>query len=156
MSRNSLEQRESRVSRENRLGNHIASLVVNGVILWIMNALPSWNIPYLLASYKSALPAINLSLYVQMAMNVVLIFYRPHYFYHLSKVVRAGFSIYAISTILRVFPLDFSTIPFPAGVPSLNFITRVVLFIALGASAIDGIVNAVRFLGRVFRGEIED
>ena len=156
MNRNLIDRRESRVTRQNRLGNYIASLIFDGAILWVMNALPSWNIPYLLASYKSALPAITLSLTVQIAMNLVLIFYHPRFFHHLAQVVTAGFSIYAISTILRIFPVDFSTVPFPGDLPSLNFMARIVLYIALGASAIGGIVHSVKFLGRIFRGEIEE
>lgn len=147
--KNSLER------RENRMGNYIASLVLGGVFLWVMNALPSWNVPVLLESYARALPAINLSLWVQIAMNIVLIFYHPRFFHHLGQIVIAGFSIFAIATIVTVFPLDFSVIVVPRGVPSLNLIARLVLIIALGGTAIGAVVHFFKFLAHLFRGEVE-
>jgi len=142
--------------RENRIGTYISTLVLGGVALWVMNKLPSWNIPYLLDSYQNALPAINLSLYVQIAMNLVLLFYHPRFFHHLSQVVTAGFSIFAISTILRIFPLDFSSIVLPTGVPSINLMARIALGVAIGGAAIGALVHAVKFLAHIFRGEVED
>lgn len=141
--------------RENRMSGYIASLILGGALLWVMNALPSWRVPFLLDSYSRTLPAINLSLWVQIAMNIVLIFYHPRFFHHLGQVVIAGFSIFAIATIAAVFPLDFSSIVLPATAPTLNLIARLALYIAMGGTAIGAIVHFFKFLGRIFRGEIE-
>lgn len=147
--RNSIER------RENRLGGYVVALIANGVLFWVMNRLPSWNIPYLLDSYSGALPSINLALSVSVAMNVVLLFYHPRYFHHLAQVVLAGFSIFAVSAIARIFPLDFSSIPLPPGTPSLNFLARLALYVVIGATAIGALVHAVKFLAHLFRGEVE-
>ena len=155
MRERSLERRETRVVRENHPAGYIASILANGAILWVMNALPGWNLPYLLDSYSTVLPAINLSLAVQLSMNLVLIFYHPRFFHHLAQVVTAGFSIYAIAALARVFPLDFSSIPMPNGAPGLNLIVRFALFVAIGGLAIGAIVHAFKFLGRIFRGDVE-
>lgn len=141
--------------RENRMSSYVASLVFGGALLWVMNALPSWHVPFLLDSYSRALPAINLSLWVQIAMNIVLIFYHPRFFHHLSQVVVAGFSIFAIATIASVFPLDFSSVVLPATAPPLNLIARLALYVALGGTAIGAIVHFFKFFGRIFRGEVE-
>lgn len=141
--------------RENRVSGYIVSLVFGGVLLWVMNALPSWNVPFLLDSYSRALPAINLSIWVQIAMNIVLLFYHPHFFHHLSQVVIAGFSIFAIATVAAVFPVDFSAIVLPSAVPSLNLVAQIVLYVALGGTAIGAIVHFFKFFGRIVRGEVE-
>lgn len=155
MRERSLERRETRLARETHPANYVASILVNGAFLWVMNALPGWNVPYLLDSYTTVLPAINLSLSVQLSMNLVLIFYHPRFFHHLAQVVTTGFSIYAIAAIARVFPLDFSSIPMPSGAPSLNLLVRFALFVGIGGLAIGAVVHAFKFLGRIFRGDVE-
>lgn len=141
--------------RPNRLSAYIFSLIANGVLLWVLNALPGWQIPYLLPSYGTALPALNLTLSVHLAMNAVLLFYHPRYFHHLAQVVLSGFSIYALSTLIRIFPVDFSPLLVPAVATTITFALRVVLYVGVAATAIAAIVHAVKFLRLVFRGELE-
>jgi hypothetical protein len=139
----------SRKSRPNTISGYIASAVFSGVLLWVMNQLPAWKPFFLLDSYSDILWAINMSLTVQIVLNLVLIFFHPLFFHYLIQTVFNLVSIVALVWILRVFPVDFSSCPGEW----LNLTFRIVLIVALVGTAIGGVVNLVHFFRSLFRGE---
>jgi TRAP-type mannitol/chloroaromatic compound transport system permease small subunit len=136
-------------SRPNNIGSYIASAVFNGVFLWVMNQLPLWKPWFLLDSYADVLWAINMSLTVQIVLNLVLIFFHPLFFHYLTQAVFSLVSFIALLWIVRVFPLDFSARPGEW----LNLVVRIVLIVGLVGTAIGGITNLVHFFRALFRGE---
>src|SRR4030042_1758991 len=99
----------SHSSRPNNPGGAVAPAVLNAVMLWVMNQLPVWKPFFLLDSYLDVLSAINMSLIVQIILNLVLVFFHPLFFHHLIQTVFSLVSIIALLWIVRVFPLDFSS-----------------------------------------------
>jgi hypothetical protein len=139
----------SRTSRPNNPSGYIVSAVLNGVFLWVMNQLPLWKPFFLLDSYSEVLWAINMSLIVQIVLNLVLIFFHPLFFHHLIQTVFSLVSIVALVWIVRIFPVDFS-----ARLGGwFNTLFRIVLIVALVGTVIGGITNLVRFFQTLFRGE---
>jgi len=74
-----------RQHRENRLGNYIVGLILDGGLLYVANSLPAWGLPFVLPSYGQILWAVNMSLTVQLGLNIALIFFHPLYFHHLGR-----------------------------------------------------------------------
>jgi TRAP-type mannitol/chloroaromatic compound transport system permease small subunit len=136
-------------SRPNQIGSYIFSAVANGVLLWVMNQLPVWKPWFLLDSYADVLWAINMSLTVQLILNLVLIFFHPLFFHYLIQTVFNLVSIVSLVWFILVFPVDFSARPGDW----LNWVFRIVLVVALVGTVIGGITNLVRFFRALFRGE---
>ncbi len=136
-------------SRPNAISSYIASAVFSGVFLWVMNQLPVWKPWFLLDSYSEVLWAINMSLTVQIVLNLVLIFFHPLFFHYLIQTVFNLVSIVALVWIIRIFPVDFSAGPGDW----LNLVFRIVLIVALVGTTIGGITNLVHFFRTLFRGE---
>jgi len=139
----------SHYSRPNRPAGYIFSAVFNGVLLWVMNQLLVWKPFFLLDSYAQVLWAINMSLIVQIALNLVLVFFHPRFFHYLAQTVFNLVSIVSLAWIVYVFPVDFSS---RLG-DWFNLVFRIVLIIGIVGSAIGGITNFVRFLRALFGAE---
>jgi hypothetical protein len=139
----------SHSTRPNNPGGYIASAVFTGIFLWVMNQLPLWRPFFLLDSYSEVLWAINMSLIVQIVLNLVLIFFHPLFFHHLAQTVFSLVSFISLLWIVRVFPVDFSA---RLG-DWFNLLFRIVLIVALVGTLIGGITHFVRFLQSLFRGE---
>jgi hypothetical protein len=136
----------SHSSRPNHPAGYVAGAIVNGIFLWVMNQLPVWKPFFLLDSYSEVLWAINMSLIVQIVLNLVLIFFHPRFFHYLIQAVFSLVSIVSLVWILRVFPVDFS-----ARLSDLfNWLFRIALIVAIVGSAIGGVTNFVRFLRALF------
>jgi peptidoglycan biosynthesis protein MviN/MurJ (putative lipid II flippase) len=90
-----------------------------------------------------------MSLIVQIILNLVLIFFHPLFFHHLTQTVFSLLSFIALLWIVRVFPLDFSS---RLG-DWFNVLFRVVLIVALVGTLIGGITHFVKFIQALFRGE---
>ncbi len=127
---------------------YLFSAAINGVLLWAVNRLPAWNPFFLLQDrYSEVLWALNMMFIVQIALNVVLVFFHPLFFHYLANTIASLVSIVAFSMLLQVFPVDFS-----ARVGQwANTLFRVVVIVALVGSAIGGAVSFVRFLRTLFR-----
>jgi hypothetical protein len=126
---------------------YLVSAAINGVLLWAVNRLPVWNPFFLLQEkYGEVLWALNMMFIVQIALNVVLVFFHPLFFHYLANTIASLVSIVAFSMLLQVFPVDFSA---RVG-PWANTLFRVVVIIALAGSAIGGAVSFVRFLRTLF------
>jgi hypothetical protein len=139
----------SHSTRPNNPGGYIASAVFTGIFLWVLNQLPLWRPFFLLDSYSEVLWAINMSLIVQIVLNLVLIFFHPLFFHHLAQTVFSLVSFISLLWIVRVFPVDFSA---RLG-DWFNLLFRIVLIVALVGTLIGGITHFVRFLQSLFRGE---
>jgi hypothetical protein len=126
---------------------YLISAAINGVLLWVVNRLPVWKPFFLLDSYSEVLWALDMSLIVQIVLNIVLIFFHPLFFHYLANVVFSLVGIVSLSVLLQVFPVDFSV---RLGHWANTFF-RIVLIVGLVGSAIGGAVHFVRFLRTLFR-----
>jgi len=84
---------------------------------------------FLLDSYARSV-AINMSLIVQIALNLVLVFFHPRFFHYCPDRLQPG-QHRVLAWIVYVFPVDFSS----AG-GRFNLVFRIVLIIGIVGSAI--------------------
>jgi len=131
-----------------RMTDYIFSVVFNIAFLVVVNKVPEWNIAFITDSFPEVLWALNTSLAVSLAGNVILIVFHPRFLHHLFNAVFAVFGILATSVLLSVFPFDFSQL---VG-EWLNILVRIVLIIGIVGSAIGVVVNIVKAIGAVFGG----
>lgn len=141
--------------KENQLGGYIAGVIFGGGLLYVMNNLPAWKVPFLLGSYGEILWAVNLSLTIQLGLNVALMFYHPLYFHYLGQAIMSAAGALALLVVAQVFPIDLSMVPGLGAFPWINLVARVALIAAAFGSAVGAVVNLVRFFARVFKGEVE-
>jgi hypothetical protein len=129
-----------------RMSDYIFSVIFNIAFLVVVNKVPDWNIVFITGSYPDILWAVNTSLAVSLAGNLILIFFHPNFFHYLFNAIFAAFAVLATSIILSVFPFDFSQV---AG-DWLNIVVRVTLVVAIVGSAIGIVVNIVKAVGALF------
>ena len=113
----------------------------------VVNKIPDWNIAFITQAFPDILWAVNTSMAVSLAGNLILIFFHPRFLHHLLNAVFAIFGILATSVILSVFPFDFSVV---VG-DWLNILVRIVLIVGIVGSAIGTVVHIVKTLGAIFR-----
>jgi len=98
-------------------------------------------------SFPEVLWALNTSIAVSLAGNLILIFFHPRFLHHLLTAVFSVFGILATSVLLSVFPFEFAEL---VG-EWLNILVRIVLIVGIVGSAIGVVVNIVKAVGAVFR-----
>lgn len=137
---------ERRAEKDRSVGTYIAGVVANAIVLFLVNKVPDWNLPFITDGYPAVLWAMNLSILVQIGGNALLIFVHPRFLHYLAQTVFNVVSLLAIIVLVAVFPLDFS---FLAGV--INTIARIALIIGAVATGISAIVNLFRTVGSLVR-----
>jgi hypothetical protein len=138
--------RSSRTPR-GRMSDYIFSVIFNIAFLVVVNKVPDWNIVFITDSFPDILWAVNTSLAVSLAGNLILIFFHPRFLHHLLNAVFAAFALLATSMILSVFPFDFSRVTGEW----LTIAVRIALIVGIVGSAISVVVNIVKAVGAVFR-----
>jgi len=137
---------EGRKDKDRSVGAYIAGVVANAIVLFLVNKVPDWNLPFITNGYTAVLWALNLSILVQIGGNALLIFVHPRFLHYLAQTVFNVFSLLAIVVVVAVFPLDFS---FITGV--INPIVRIALIVGAVATGITAIVNLLRAVGSLLR-----
>jgi hypothetical protein len=130
-----------------RMTDYIFAVIFNIAFLVVVNKLPDWNIVFITDSFPEVLWALNTSIAVSLAGNLILIFFHPRFLHHLLTAVFSVFGILATSVLLSVFPFEFAEL---VG-EWLNILVRIVLIVGIVGSAIGVVVNIVKAVGAVFR-----
>jgi len=130
------------IGKKRSAGSYAGAVLGNAVLMVLLNLLPRWDVSGVLPGYADVLWAINLSLGVQIAGNLVLILLHPKWLHHLSNVIFSVVGIVAVSALRRVFPFDFGAL---VG-EWLNVFLRVFLIVVLVIMAVSGLVHLFLFL----------
>jgi hypothetical protein len=123
--------------------DYIFAVIFNIAFLVVVNKLPV----FITDSFPEVLWALNTSIAVSLAGNLILIFFHPRFLHHLLTAVFSVFGILATSVLLSVFPFEFAEL---VG-EWLNILVRIVLIVGIVGSAIGVVVNIVKAVGAVFR-----
>jgi hypothetical protein len=140
--------KSSRMPRKH-LADYILAVAFDIAFLVIVNKIPEWNIPFITDTFPGVLWALNTSIVVSLAGNLILIFFHPRFLHHLLNALFALIGILALSLLLSVFPFDFADL---VG-DWLNKLLRVVLIAAIVGSAIGAVVHLVKAAAAIFRGQ---
>ena len=130
-----------------RMSDYIFSVIFNIAFLVVVNKVPDWNLRFITNSFPDILWAVNTSLAVSLAGNLILIFFHPRFLHYWLNAVFAVFGILALSVILSVFPFDFSQVV----AEWLNILARIVLIVGIVGSVVSIVVNVVKAIGALFR-----
>jgi hypothetical protein len=118
-------------------GNIIAIVVVNSLLAW-----RQWTQGVILESWVGILWATNLSLMVQLAGSLILVFYRPPAMVAFMNMAFNAASLVSLIVFYIVLPLDFT----PLGIAWLNTVIKVLIVVGMGGACISLIVNGVRLM----------
>ena len=118
---------EKKRDSERSIPAYIGAIVANGILLFVVNKLPDWNLRFITSDYSAVLWAMNLSLLVQIGGNFGLIFFHPRFLHHLLNVAFNVVSLLAVVILFTVFPFDFSHVPGAF----LDTIVRIALIVAI-------------------------
>lgn len=111
---------------------YVAAILFNVVMLWVVNNLLAWHVPFITESFVAVLPIMNASILATIVANAAFLAYDPRWFVHLTKVALNLISL-AVTYILYVlYPFDFG--PWDA-------IARVALVLAMVAVCIAVVVE---------------
>lgn len=130
---------------ERSIAGYITSIVGAAVALWVINALPGWELRFLGDDYPAVLWAANLSLLTQIGGRLALIFYHPRVLHNLAQVLFDALSLLALVIILSVFPFDFAAV----SIPWMAALLRVGLVIGIVASVVSAVVHLIRAVGNI-------
>jgi hypothetical protein len=133
----------------------IVLFVMEAVEMALMNTAPLW-LAYtqgvILPNWTAMLWAVNVSLIVRMACNLLLVFRRPARLYLFIQSLATAMGLLSIIVFLVVFPINFGAI----GAAWLNTVLVVFSVIGLTGGTIGVIVNLVRAIrGAEYEGEAE-
>ena len=126
--------------REKKTGELTASAVGNAVCAVLFNTFPLWR-QYtqgvVLDDFIRVLWAVNLSLLVQLAGSLAMIFYRPPRFAAVAQVLGTAAAVLSMIVFYVVFPLDFSVV----GAAWANSVLRVALIAGMAGAGIGFLVQ---------------
>jgi hypothetical protein len=128
-----------------RESGYIASIVVNGILLFIVNHLQQWGAPFITADWVQVIPAMSLSMGATVVANLVFLSCDPAWFRHLLQVGLNLLGLAASYTLYRVFPFSLAGWPFETVGPwGLEFALRLALVLGMLGASIATVVEFVQ------------
>ena len=128
--------------RSTRRIGYVVTILVNGVVLFIMNSLLNWEWPpWLTPEFAEVLPLINASILATMIVTTIYLFYDAPAFKQLAEMLTLAISIAATARTLSVYPFDFSAYTF-----NWDIVMRGILVVALFGMTVGLIVNLVKLI----------
>ncbi len=122
-----------------KISEYIGAIIANGFIVFALNNLYNWGVPFLTESYRNCLWAINVSLGAVIIANFVFIFYDRDRFKHLLQVFTSAASFMALFVINGIFPFVF---PVGAWYVALK-VFLITAMVITGASVVYNIIRII-------------
>jgi hypothetical protein len=132
-------EHEREVREGGRRAGYVATAIVNLIVLYIMNNLLLWHVPFLTDSFVAPLAIMNISLLATVAANLLFLVFDPEWF---RLLVRLGLNLVALAamyTLYIIFPFDF-------GVAGWDTIVRITLVLGMVGVSIGTIVDFIRLV----------
>jgi hypothetical protein len=124
---------------ENRrkISEYIGAIIANGFILFALNNLYKWNVPFLTESYQDCIWAIDVSLGAVIIVIFIFIFYDRDRFKHLLQVFTSAVSFMSLFVIHSIFPFEFPGTAWYIAI-------KVFLIVAMVVTAASAVYNIIR------------
>lgn len=126
---------------------YVVALLVNAALLFAVNTWPGWDVlPFLTEDTPRVLDAVNASIVVSLAANVVYLAQDMPWLRASGDMVTAAVALFAMLQVWQVFPLEF-------GGESIDWalIARVMLALAILGTIIAIIARFVTFMRHLGR-----
>lgn len=135
--------RTPKASAPGRRVGYAVAAVLNGVLLYVVNNLPAWDLfPFLTDDFSRVLWILDLSLLASLLVNVAWIWFDPIWFKGTTQIALNAISLAVTVRMWNVFPFDFSAYSF-----DWETVARVVLVIG-GVGLSIGILVELVNVGR--------
>ena len=130
-----------------RRGGYVASIVVNGGLLFLINVAPGWSIlPFLTTDFSSVLPWINASIMLSIVTAMIYLADDAPMVKGVGDLCTQAVGLVAMIKLWQVFPLDFG-----AGPNTWSTVFRLILIVAVVGTVIGMIVTAITALRAAHR-----
>ncbi len=121
-----------------RRPGYVGTIVVDGLILFLINQWPGWAVlPFLTDDMTAVLPWINASLLLGLAVSAVWLMADPFWLRAIGTVATALVGLVSVVRMWQVFPFDFTGSAVDWTVP-----VRIVLIVGIVGAAI-GVLGAL-------------
>lgn len=128
--------------RGSPMGRRVAyttSIIVNGILMYLVNVAPGWSIvPFLTPDFATVLPWINASMMMGIASNVVYLAIDTPPVKGIGDLITQAVGLVGLVQLWRVFPFAFGT-----DITVWPTVARVLLAVAITGTVIGLIVTAV-------------
>ena len=118
---------------------YLIAIFIHFVMIYVVNNLLNWNVPFLTERFTQCLWAINLSLSASIFIQFIHLFYDPKWFRSLMQAFTNVFSLVSTYVFWRVFPLDLSD-----NMARMINLTLIIILFLIALSIFIELGNAVR------------
>jgi hypothetical protein len=135
-----MEEPENKVPQHRRkILEYIGAIIANGFILFALNNLYNWGVPFLTESYQNCIWAMDFSLGTVILVNFIFIFFDRDWFKHLLQVFTSAASFLALYVINGIFPFVFAVHAWYIAIKVLLIVSMVIT----GASVVYNIIRTI-------------
>ena len=139
----------SRVSIGARRFGYAVAVGVNVLLVVVVNNILSWGwLPWLTSEFEELLPIINLSLGVNIVLNLLYMAYDESPFKAATQIIVNLVAIVVLVRTFQIYPFDFSAYEFPIEISafdlSWDLLARFVLGLAIFGTAIAVVTETVK------------
>ena len=120
-----------------KISEYVGAIIANGFILFVLNNLYNWRVPFLTESYQKCIWAIDVSLGAMIIVNFVFIFFDRDRFKHLLQIFTSAASFLALYIINWIFPFVFTE-------PAWFIVVKVLLIVSMVATGASVLYNLIR------------
>jgi uncharacterized membrane protein len=121
------------------------SETVGGVTIWT-------RYPFFTEDVNLWLPILTTTLIISIIGHIILIIRDRYILREVIHIVMNAFALWTVSTLLSIFPFDFSVIPDPAAVDATYFGVRILLILISIGIGIAILVSVIKLIVDVVRG----
>jgi hypothetical protein len=129
----------SSIPSSGRRFGYLVSIAINFVMIYVVNNLLTWNVPFLTERFIECLWAINLSISASIFIQFIHLFYDPKWFRSLMQALASVFSLVSTYIFWRIFPLDLSE-----NMAQMVNLVIIIIIVLIGLSILFELGNAVR------------
>lgn len=128
----------SRTAAQRRVGYGV-SVVVNGILMFLINVAPGWAVlPFLTADFTAVLSWVNASMALGIVANAAYLAVDTPRVKGIGDLLTEAVGLIAMVGLWQVFPFDFGADP-----GSWSTVVRILLVIGIAGTAVGMIVTAV-------------
>lgn len=130
-----------KASSSSRRVGYAFAIAINGVLLYLVNVWPGWQIiPFLTADFLDVLGLVNASLFAGMVVNLFNLLLDWRWVRALGDLVTLAIGLAGLVLFWQVFPFDF-----PGGF-DWSLLVRIVIVLAMVGTVIGIIVQVVTLI----------
>jgi hypothetical protein len=132
-------------TRKKRTGEAIAAIIWNLIILWVINKVPAWDLPFINEHYETVLWILNLNVIAQIAGYALILFLNFRWLWYLVRTVLDTVGLVTLLALYFIYPFDFS------GLDSwtwMDVVLPILFIIGMVGCGIGIVVNVLKLIFR--------